>query len=285
MAIGEFIKRNALFAGILLMFLFTWPIDLANAGWLPFEVPFTVSIFVGWGFIFASLIMTGIVKGKAGVASLLRGYLRWRVSWKWYVATVCLYPIVWITGVYLYAAISRAPLDFETVIAYRIFGKSANLPLFILPWFLFDFISNGEEIGWRGYILPRVQAKYNALASALITGLIWGFWHLPKFLSHFNSVAFAWFMIHTLAFSIVLTWLYNSTRGSLLLVGICHATINTVGVFLPVANTLSSENLRTYIAVVILEVAVACVVTVAAGPERLSQVKTVQIQPYAGASP
>ena len=55
----EFLKRHSLIFGILLTFLLTWPIDLSNGGVLPFKVPFALSIFLGWGLIFASLIATG----------------------------------------------------------------------------------------------------------------------------------------------------------------------------------------------------------------------------------
>jgi hypothetical protein len=71
----HFLRRHALIIGILLMFLLTWPIDLANSGILPFQVPFAIYIFLGWGFIFASLIMTALTLGKDGVLALLKRYL------------------------------------------------------------------------------------------------------------------------------------------------------------------------------------------------------------------
>ncbi len=274
----EFLKRHSLVIGIVLMFLCTWPIDLANSGILPIQFPFVVYLFLGWGFVFASVIMTGLTLGKASMVSLLKRYLQWQVGWQWYLVAFGLMPTLSITGVYLYAALTHVVPDFSTIMAYKIFGESANLPLFVLPFFLVDLISNGEEIGWRGYALPRLQANYNALISTLILGVVWGLWHLPKFLSHFDLVAFAWFMLHTLAFAIILTWLYNNTRGSLLLVSICHAAINTVGIFLPLANTTSGENLGAYITVTLLEIAAAVVIIVIAGPVRLSRTEQMQTQ-------
>jgi membrane protease YdiL (CAAX protease family) len=153
--------------------------------------------------------------------------------------------------------------------AHEIFGESAKLWLFVLPFFLVDFITNGEEIGWRGYVLPRLQAKYSALISTLILGVIWGLWHLPKFLSHWSIVSFGWFMLHVLASSVILTWLYNSTRGSLLIVTIMHASSNTAGVFFPTASTVSSENVGAYIGYVLCEVIVAFIVIALTGPEHL----------------
>lgn len=274
----EFLKRHSLVIGIILMFLFTWIIDLANSGILPIQFPFVVYLFLGWGFVFASVIMTGLTLGKEGVVSLLKRYLQWRVSWKWYLVAFGLAPALWIAGVYLYAALVHVSPDFSTIMAYKIFGESANLPLFVLPFFLIDLIANGEEIGWRGYVLPRLQAKHNALTSTMILGVVWGLWHLPKFLSHFDVTAFVWFMLHTMAFAVILTWLYNSTKGSLFLVSICHAASNTVGIFLPVANTTSGENIGAYITVVLLEIAAAVVVTVISGPARLSRTEQMQTQ-------
>jgi membrane protease YdiL (CAAX protease family) len=275
---GGFLKRYSLLIGIILMFLFTWPIDLANSGILPIQVPFAVYIFLGWGFIIASVLMTGLTIGKEGVTSLLKRYLHWRVGWQWYLMAFGLLPVLWIAGVYLYAALVRLPPDFSTIMAYDIFGQSANLPLFVVPFFLIDIITNGEEIGWRGYSLPRLQTKYSALTSTLILGVVWGFWHLPKFLSNFNATALTWFMVHIIAFAVILTWLYNGTRGSLLLVAICHAASNTVNIFLPVANTTSGENMGAYITIVLLEAVTAIIVTIIAGPARLSRTEQMQEQ-------
>ena len=81
-----FLKRHALVIGIVLMFLFTWPIDLSDSGLLPFKVPFILSLFVGWGFIVAALFMTWLTLGRTALGLLLRRYLMWRVNWKWYLA-------------------------------------------------------------------------------------------------------------------------------------------------------------------------------------------------------
>jgi membrane protease YdiL (CAAX protease family) len=141
-----------------------------------------------------------------------------------------------------------------------------------------DFIANGEEIGWRGYVLPRLQAKYGALTSALILGVIWGFWHLPKYLTHWDTVAFAWFMVHTTMVSVLYTWLYNGTKGSLLLVTLFHAASNATGVFMPMANTVSSGNMGAYIIFILLEMAAAIIIVIVTGPERLSRTEPMQVQ-------
>jgi uncharacterized protein len=222
--------------------------------------------------------MTGLTLGKDAMLVLFKRFFIWRVGWKYFLAAILLEPACIVAGVYLNAILTQASPDFSMVMAYQIFGTSVSLPLFFLPFFLVDLITNGEEMGWRGYVLPRLQAKYSALTSTLILGVIWGFWHLPKFIAHFNATSFTWFMLHIMAFAVILTWLYNNTKGSLLVVAVCHAISNTVAVFVPMVNIFSGEKMGSYIIYVLFEVAVAIVVTVGAGPARLSWTEAMQVQ-------
>lgn len=99
-----FLKRHSLVISIVLMFLLTWPIDLTNSGLLPIQFPFVVYLFLGWGFVFASVLVTGLTLGQEGVVSLLKRYLHWRVGWLWYLVAFGLEPVLWITRVYPHAA-------------------------------------------------------------------------------------------------------------------------------------------------------------------------------------
>ena len=274
----EFLKRHSLPVGIILMFLMTWPIDLANAGVLKIQVPFAVYIFLGWGFIFASLIMTGLTLGKKGVIALLKRYLIWRVDWKWYLAAFFLVPALNYLAILLNAAMTKTQIDFSNVLAHEIFGPSANLLLLAVPFFLFDAVANGEEIGWRGYVLPRLQAKYSALTASLILSVIWAFWHIPKFVTHWNTITFMWFTVDEIAKAILMTWMFNNTRGSLLLVTLFHASFNTAGLLLPIANNLTDTNMNMRAMISILEIIVAVIVVRYAGAERLSRTEPVQTQ-------
>ncbi len=274
----EFLKRHSLVVGIILMFLLTWPIDLANSEVLPFRVPFAVYILLGYGFVFASLIMTGLTIGKDAVVALLKRFLMWRVGWKWYLVALLLFPVIQFSAVLLNAVFTQSTIDFSTVLAYKIFGSSANLPFLVLPFFLFDAVTNGEEIGWRGYVLPRLQARYSALVSSLVLGVIWSLWHFPKFLAPGNNSSFAWFTVKILAEAVIYTWLYNNTKGSLLLVTLLHASGNTGGAFLPIASTITGSNLNTLIIQIALEILVVIVVIAKEGPAHLSRIATKQMQ-------
>lgn len=273
-----FLKRYSLVLGIVLMFLLTWPLDLVNNGIVKIHIPFIVLLFLGWGFGVASVIMTGLTLGKEGVVSLLKRYVQWRVGWTWYLAAFLLQPTLQVLGVYGNALITGVAPDYSRVMAHKIFGEGATLWLFIVPFFLIDLIANGEEIGWRGYVLPRLQAQFNALTSTLILGVVWAFWHLLKFLPHWDPLTFAFFILHTMSFAVMLSWLYNNTKGSLLLVAMMHASANTAGVFFPMANTLSNENAGAYVGYVLFEVIAAILVVIIYGPARLSRTEPMQIQ-------
>lgn len=275
--VREFLQRHSLLAGLLLMFAFTWPIDLAHAGLLPFQIPFALYLFLGWGFIFAALIMTALTLGPPAVVALIRRYLIWRVNWRWYLVAFLLYPATFLSAVILNATRTATPLDLGATLAGAFFGSSANLPLFVLPFFLFEAISNGEEMGWRGYVLPRLRARHSALRASLILGLIWGFWHLPKYLGPEGGPLFPLFIVKTIGDAILYTWLYTNTRGSLLLVTIFHAAGNTAGFFLPMANTVSGNNSGALVIATMLISLAAGVVTVYAGPERLSRIDAKQV--------
>ena len=90
---------------------------------------------------------------------------------------------------------------------------------------------NGEELAWRGFALPHLQAKYNALTSSLILGMIWTLFHLPLFFTKTGSsqadMSFVSFLISTVSLTVLYTWMYNNTRGSMLLAYLLHAAANT----------------------------------------------------------
>jgi membrane protease YdiL (CAAX protease family) len=155
----------------------------------------------------------------------------------------------------------------------------APLLALIVPWLIFEILTNGEEVGWRGYVLPRLQAKYSALSASLIVGLIWSVWHLPNFFGTGLSGerSFLWFTLAHLALAVLYTWLYNNTRGSLLLVVLFHATQNTAGVFLPSSFAVPGGIEQNML--IVLYMVAAFVVTVIAGPERLSGTQAKQTEP------
>src|SRR5437899_2035419 len=256
------IDRYSLWIGLALMFGLTWPLH------------FRLGLFVGYGLAAAALILTGFLNGKAGIREILGRFLVWRVGLRWYLA-VLLFPLVLnLSAIVVSSLCSGVAPDFGGVEAYRIFGKTNAVWKFVLPFFLVDAITNGEELGWRGYALPRLQARFSALVSSLILGFIWGLWHLPRYLQTGDGYGFALTIAQTICAAVVYTWVFNGTGGSLLLVTLLHAAYNTAYVFLPV-NSMAS-NPRQALIMVAVEAAGALVIVFIAGPKWLSNKEPVR---------
>lgn len=110
----------------------------------------------------------------------------------------------------------------------------------VLGTVLFNLVLGGplgEEGGWRGYALPRLQANRSPLSASLLLGLVWFVWHAPGFLDPRNPLGqpavVPIYLLLVLAMSILLAWLYNQTQGSLMLAVLLHATINMGGYAVP----------------------------------------------------
>jgi membrane protease YdiL (CAAX protease family) len=136
----------------------------------------------------------------------------------------------------------------------------------------------GEELGWRGFALPRLQQRRTALTSSIFLGLIWGLWHIPLYfvpgtgqheiLRSGTSPGFAigGFVGWTIGLSVLFTWLFNKTRGSLIVVILFHAAIN-LAAFLP--SAVGSAGAASLLNVLLIWIA-AIVVVVCFGRTRLA---------------
>jgi len=84
----------------------------------------------------------------------------------------------------------------------------------------------GEEAGWRGYALPRLQRRFNPVSSSLILGFLWANWHLPLLLAHIYNVTWWQFVALTMAASFFLTFAFNKSGGSTICTVIVHGIYN-----------------------------------------------------------
>lgn len=261
----RFLERHSLLVGFVLMFALTWPLYTQ------------LGLFVGYGLALAALIITGLTLRWAGVRALLRQYLIWRVGIRWYLVALLGPALLALAAVGLGSALSGARPDFSNVDAHSIFGASANLWYYIVPFFFVDLFTNGEEMGWRGYVLPRLQARFSALTSSIILGIVWGLWHLPKFWAAGDAASVLWSVLHNTAMAVLYTWVYGNTSGSLLIAALLHAASNTAYVFLPV-DSLVTDGVTTRMIVTGIEFAAAFAVVLAAGPARLSRRSAAKVQ-------
>jgi uncharacterized protein len=269
--LAQLFTRYPVAIGFILMFALTWPLDLGLAaqsrGLLPFHIPPILGLFVGYGFVAAALMMTGIVSGKAGIAALLRRLLIWRVGLPWYGIVLFGAAALDLVAISIHVLLGGTMPDFAQPFARQLVGPSLNLWVAALAFLLYQVLSNGEEFGWRGYALPRLQARYGALVASLIIGVIWAVWHLPKFLAagDVHDYSFWFFALQIIATAILYTWVYNNTRGSLLMALLFHAAVNTAELFLPILPSAGGDTRPLLIAMGLRCVA-ALLVVIVVGP-------------------
>jgi uncharacterized protein len=214
------------YAGSWLIWL---PLALSEdgTGLLPFSSPLLLATFGFAAFLgpfLSGFVMTGATEGRAGIGRLLRRFVLWRVGLGWYLFVLLGAPsILALAAVLLPGALGSieglAPL--------------APLPLLIL--FVFVFFLGGplaEEPGWRGFALPRLQRRYGPLVGSLILAPLWAFWHLPLFFvpaweTPPTILNFILYLTAVTVMTIVFTWVFNNTKGSLLIAILLHAAVDT----------------------------------------------------------
>jgi len=203
--------------------------------------------------------------------------IRWRVGWPWWLAAFGI-PLAIIGGTTAILVVIGGPVDLT---------QPAQSPVLIAIVFVFGLTVSGglnEEPGWRGFAQPYLNDRFSALTASLIIGVIWAGWHLPYFVIPFtphSSFTLAnqvgWFL-GIVFLSIILGWAYNNT-GSVLIVMVLHAMVNTADILLPLApdqlivGGVPNETAITTITATQLAVQLLVVVAIVAafGPKSLSR--------------
>jgi membrane protease YdiL (CAAX protease family) len=176
------------------------------------------------------------------------------VGIQWYLF-VLLYPAaIWLVARTIDAVFGLAyELAFMPILTY--FGPEQAIMVPVALVFAFPN-TLGEELGWRGFALPRLQARYSALVSSIILGLFWGSWHIPLWIA-FGQTGLPLLIdvVSMVQLAILYTWVYNSTGGSLLLVWLFHFAMTVTQYFLPRIPTLTDDVLSWSIAVLVVIIA------------------------------
>ena len=157
-----------------------WTLGATGAGLLPVEVPgaatgllLAAGIFAGP--TLAAILVTAATEGREGVRRLLGRLVLWRVGVRWYLFALLGVPLIMLLGFLAYV---MSPPDLGAL------GGPAYALLYVLGFVLTMLLGGPllEEIGWRGFALPRLQRRYGPLIAAFVLGVLWALWHLPQFL-------------------------------------------------------------------------------------------------------
>ena len=141
---------------------------------------------------------------------MLSRIVRWRVAPIWY-AVAILGPLgITLGAIVLHMALGGQPPSLGGMI-----GLLPTLVIYVV--YMMIFVALGEEVGWRGYVLPALQARYSALLSSVILGVMWGLWHLPQFFNpdtFYSNLPFVLWLAFIVPFAVLITWVFNSTGGA-----------------------------------------------------------------------
>jgi membrane protease YdiL (CAAX protease family) len=216
-----------LIAYFILAYAISWaiavPLALGKQGIISPILPQWTHYFAAYGPMLSALIVTWITQGQSGLRELGKRMIKWRVLPIWWIAALSPL-IIGFTVVLILNLVTGSQINLSTL------GDVKFLPPLgigaLVLWTLTFGI--GEETGWRGYALPRLQKDRTALSATIILAVLWALWHLPQFFFLYDpAIAIGW-VIGLFAGAIVLTWLYNSSMGSILIVAVWHGCFNFI---------------------------------------------------------
>ena len=222
------IRRHSLTVFLLLTFGLTWAVWVPRAAGVPVGVVGQLST---WAPAVAAVLAAALTSGRAGLLSAL---VRWRVAWPWYVLVI-LGPAAFSAAVAGAYTLVGGSFDAAFPAASTAFP---SLVLFLVLLTVTDGL--GEEPAWRGFALPRLLERHQALTASLLLGVVWGLWHLPLVFTE-GSALFGqpiWLLLTDIvAKSVLFTWVFLRTRGSVLLAALLHGSTNLFAVSPTVAMT------------------------------------------------
>ena len=176
----------------------------------------------------AAVVVTAWTMGRPGMRDLGARVARWRVPVRWWLVAVS--PVL-----FLGLALIAMTVTGKALPNVGDFGRFSGIPAIGLAGVLLIIFTGalGEETGWRGYALPQLQRRFSPLASSLVLAVVWFGWHLPQFwviatYRDFDPVQYVGMFLGLACGAVVLTWLYNRSGGSVLLVAVWHGLYNVV---------------------------------------------------------
>jgi len=213
------ISKYPLITFFFLAFLFTWiaVIPLLLNPSLPIQ-PFQILGALA-GPTLAAVIVTAATQGRRGLGAFFKRYLQWREGLIWWLFV-------------LFGILIALTLVAAAILGVSVLGQFFQKITVILPTYMLTLVVGiilgplWEEPGWRGFALPRLQERYGPLLASLILGVLWAAWHAPGFPGGWMTGSVWALLAGSIAFSIIMTWVYNNTHGSILLMILLHSASN-----------------------------------------------------------
>jgi membrane protease YdiL (CAAX protease family) len=229
-------KRSPLVSYFILTYIISWtiwsPVVASAQGWVTWNVPYMLYYLGSFGPLISAMLITARTDGRVGIRDLLGRIVKWRLEFRYY-AFAILVPI----GLFMLAYLLNRVIT-GAWSHLNLLGKVDYLPYLgpfgVLGLWLLTY-GLGEETGWRGYALPHLQKNRSAASATLILALLWATWHFPAFFFRdtyieMGPLGFPMFAFMMIFSTMVFTWLYNSTHGSVFIVIIFHAVFNWLSV-------------------------------------------------------
>jgi membrane protease YdiL (CAAX protease family) len=213
-------------------------------------ISITVLILIIVNAVIAAYIITGGLAAHEGIRELLSKLYIWKVGLKWYIVALLIFPVITYLSLIFGVFTTGSPISeiLPQISISAIYGA-------ILSFFYITLIRGPlrEEIGWRGFALPRLQNLYSPLVATLILAVIWTVWYLPLYYNGMYPGGFDAFLTRftwNIGLTFLFTWIYNHTRGSLLLVTLFHGSINTAGTLIITPVGISGPYSLAYIVLI-----------------------------------
>lgn len=244
------IPRSELIGYFFLAYAWTWifwiPMALASLRGLRLGISQEALATLGQcGPLISALVWTHRVEGRSGLSEFLRGLVKWRIPAFWLSFALFFSPAAYLTSIWIHLHGVGAPLTFP----YRI-----DAPEIVLN-FLFVLVAGGplgEEPGWRGYALPRLQRWWTPERSSVVLGLLWAGWHLPLWWVAQVPCPFGYYVIGIIPLSYLFTCLFNRSGGSILAALLFHASLNTALLRLPIFPAWAAWTAIVWVTAVVL---------------------------------
>jgi membrane protease YdiL (CAAX protease family) len=215
----KFLLNNPLISFFGMAFLFSWiaVIPLLINPTFPIE-PFQIlGAFAGP--TLSALILISLSEGRHGLGVFFKRYVQWKAGIGWW--------LIVLFGILILLNIIAAVIIGPSILAEFINNIGLILPTYLLTLVVGVILGPlWEEPGWRGFAFPRLQERFGPILASVILGALWALWHLPGYVGGWMETNFLALLVYCIGFSVFAAWIYNNTRGSILLMILLHSSSN-----------------------------------------------------------